>query len=437
MTTMPEWVDAFKDDRKDRIFFGQDNCFRRALQVDQSPDPGHWRGAFERATAEQIEALLEAREGNDWTSVRGLTEVEEKRFPTAIRGLCFATAGVLQRKRELIKTAVEAFCELDQAGNRTLYSPLPAAQQEIESIRELQNGASGDVQELVAEFTGSQDNSIATAGWMVADLASARAADLRSDCSCPVAYAWGESNASILRLLVRCLPSDQPRITPDLLPGGALLWSASEINPNIQAGWKSIAAVWEKLQPWCPGVRVSIGIEEWSASEELPKPVLEGDSIQAATAVAIWHAWSRTVTAADRRSENEKIDVRMLDFDLDPLAIVTAALRMKEESPATWELVWVKNVRAKFQAAGRCGLQLGLTARTKPVEAAAELSGTKLTPMDADTFPELCEQMCLTSRVVREYQNRNLADWDQEFLNEEEAAALIAERDREQSEQTS
>ena len=58
MTTMPELVDAFEDDRKDRIFFGQDNCFRRALQVDQSPDPGHWRGAFERATAEQIEALL-------------------------------------------------------------------------------------------------------------------------------------------------------------------------------------------------------------------------------------------------------------------------------------------------------------------------------------------------------------------------------------------
>ena len=331
-----------------------------------------------------------------------------------------------------------AFSELELAGNRTVYSPVPAAQREIAGIRDLQNGAGGDVDELLADFTGSQDESIATAGWMVADLASRPAADLRSVCTCPVAYAWSESDASILKLLVRCLPSDQPRITPDLWPGGALLWSVSEIpRTHIRAGWKSIAAVWEKLQPWCPGVRVSIGIEEWSASEELPKPVLEGDSIQAATAVAIWHAWSRTVSAAKRRSEIEKIDVRLLDFDLDPLAIVTAALRMEGASPATWELAGVKNVRAKFQAAGRCGLQLGLTARTKPGEAAIELSGTKLTRMDAGTYPELCEQMCLTSREVREYQKRNLAEWDLDFLSAEEASTLIAERDREQSEQES
>jgi hypothetical protein len=110
---------------------------------------------------------------------------------------------------------------------------------------------------------------------------------------------------------------------------------------------------------------------------------------------------------------------------------------MEGASPVAWELVGVKNVRAKFQAAGRCGLQLGLTARAKPGEAAIELSGTKLTPMDAGTYPELCEQMCLTSREVREYQKRNLAEWDLDFLSAEEAIALIAERDREQSEQES
>lgn len=440
---MTTFMDAFRDDRTDRIFFGSDNCFRRALQDDQSSASARWRVAFERATAEQIEALLKAREADGWDSVRGLADGEATRFPTAIRGLCFATAGVLQRSRDLIEEAVKAFGELELAGNRNLYNPVPPAQQEIAGIRDLQNGAGGDVEKLLAEFTGSQDESIATAGWMVADLASRPAADLRSVCTCPVAYAWSESDASILRLLVRCLPSDQPRITPDLWPGGALLWSVKEdTRIHISAGWKSIAAVWEKLQPWCPGVRVSIGIEEWSASEELPKPVLEGDSIQAATAVAIWHAWSRTVwsrtvSAAERRSEIEKIDVRLLDFDLDPLALVTAALRMEGASPATWELVRVKNVRAKFQAAGRCGLQLGLTARTKPGEAAIELSGTKLTRMDAGTYPELCEQMCLTSREVREYQKRNLAEWDLDFLSAEEASALIAERDREQSEQES
>jgi hypothetical protein len=438
MITMTTLIDAFRDYRKDRIFFGSENCFRRALQDDQSSASRHWQGAFGQATAGQIEALLEARGADDWHSVRGLAEGEEKRFPTAIRGLCFATAGLLQRNSVLIKEAIKAFGELDLAGNRTVYSPVPPAQQEIAGIRDLQNGAGGDVQELLAEFTGSQDESIATAGWMVADLASRPAADLRSVCTCPVAYAWSENNASILKLMVRCLPSGQPRIMPDLWPGGALLWSVSAIpGANIRAGWKSIAAVWEKLQPWCPGVRVSIGIEEWSASEELPKPVLEGDSIQAATAVAIWHAWSRTVSTAKRRSEIEKIDVRLLDFDLDPLAIVTAALRMEGASPVAWELVGVKNVRAKFQAAGRCGLQLGLTARAKPGEAAIELSGTKLTPMDAGTYPELCEQMCLTSREVREYQKRNLAEWDLDFLSAEEASALIAERDREQSEQES
>jgi len=437
---MASLIDAFSQKKEDSAFFGRDNCFRAALEDPETSETGALAGEFSGATKGDIEELLEFRKGSEWNRQRINTDEKEARFQAAIRGLCYATAGIKQRSPELIHEAVKAFAGLGLVDENMSLPAADPAHREIEGIQQPGSAAQNDIDELLQDFTGSESPKEVAAALMIRDLAVRPVGDIDAVCACPVAYAWGSQDASILRLIVRCLPSDKPLITPDLWYGGALLWSVSSQSSQTEdtkvvPGWTAITKVWEKLHPLCPGVRVSIGIEEWDPHQELTTPILEGDSIQAATALAIWHAWHKTSRAAARRSEIEKIDIRLPDFELDPAAIVTASLDLTDFSPATWKLKWVNNVSAKFRAAGKCSLQLGVTARTKPPEAETECSST-LTHCDADTFPELCEIMSLSGAQLRDYRKRCSEEWDGEFLNDEEAEALIAERAREQAEQT-
>jgi hypothetical protein len=429
---------------RDSVFFGQTNCFRLALQDPQSEESGPWAEAFQLARLEDINALLETRAGSGWSRQR-LVSNEQVRFDAAIRGLCLATAGLLQRSASLLADAVQTLAGLSVVNEQTPVPPAAAHQQEIEDIRRSLSSTDSDIDELLARFTRSESADMVAAALIVRDLHacgnSAHTTPATAVCHCPVAYAWGAGQASILRLIVRCLPSEHALITPDLSHGGALLWSVYQTPGNLQItpGWQAVTDVWKHLQPLCPGVRVAIGIEEWDSNQELQTPILEGDSIQAATAVAIWHAWHQTTLAAAQRSELEKIDPRLLDFELDPSSLVTAALDLNHSSPTEWRLKWVDSVGAKFRAAHKCGLKLGHTAQTRSPESDTELNSQPLPYSHADTFPELCDSMAIASAQLREYQQRNIDDWYSEFLNEAEAEALVAEREREheQAEQAS
>lgn len=440
MNSMTSLKEVFSVHR-DSVFFGQTNCFRLALQEPPTVESSRWAEAFQRARLEDINDLLKTRAEGKWSRQR-VVDKEQERFDAAIRGLCLATSGLLQRSRSLLAEAVQALAALRLVNKQPPVSLAAAHHGEIEDIRRSLTPMDSEIDELLVPFTRSESGNIVAAALIVHDLhANANSTETTKVCHCPVAYAWGAEQASILRLVVRCLPSEHTLITPDLSRGGGLLWSVADTpgNPQIVPGWQSITDVWKQLQTHCPGVRVTIGIEEWDANQELHTPILEGDSIQAATAVAIWHAWHQTALASAHRAELEKIDPRLTDFDLNPSSLVTAALDLNHSSPTEWRLKWVDSVGAKFRAAHKCGLKLGLTARNKLPEADTELNSQPLPRSDADTFPELCDCMAIASAQLREYQQRNLDDWYSEFLNEAEAEALIAEREleREQTEQAS
>ena len=439
MTHETSLVDAFSEEDRikgDRMFCGRNNCFRLALQNSGTDENKKWVKAFQNTNEEGIKRLLDARAETGWTVFRLANELKETQFTTTLRGLCLATAALLQRDKALVEAAVECFKALPLVGKSGEISNAPPADP-IKTLFPSEHPSVSDIEQFLQPFTTSKDANVLRAALVIRHLLPAAKADTTGVCHCPVAYSHNTDNASILRLIVRCLPSSEPLITPDLLHGGALWWStASGPKGNPAGGWPSITAVWEKLKRLCPGVRVSIGIEEWDENAELTTPLLDGDSIQAATALAIWHAWHKTEFAVKRRAEIEKIDSRLPDFELDPTALVTAALDLQDSSPVNWRLIWVDNVVAKFNAASTCGLKSGFTARTKPDNAAvaAERNPQRFAHNDAETFPELVEHMSFTAPAVRDYRKRNIHDWYEEFLNDAEAEAVIAQREQEQQE---
>ena len=437
MTHETSLVDAFSEEDRikgDRLFCGRNNCFRLALQNSETDENKKWVEAFQNTNGEGIKRLLDARAKTGWTVFRLPNEWKETQFTTTLRGLCLATAALLKRDKALVKAAVDCFAALPLVGKSGEISnaPLPDP---IKTLFPSEHPSASGIEEFLQPFTTSKDANVRWAALVVRHLLPAAKADTTGVCHCPVAYSHDIVNASILRLIVRCLPSSDPLITPDLLHGGALWWSTESESDN-KPGWPSITAVWEKLKLLCPGVRVSIGIEEWDENAVLTTPLLDGDSIQAATALAIWHAWHKTEFAVKRRAEIEKIDPRLPDFELDPTALVTAALDLQDSSPVNWRLIWVDNVVAKFNAASRCGLKSGFTARTKPDNAtvAAERNPQRFGHNDAETFPELVEDMSFTTPTVRDYRKSNIDDWYKEFLNDAEAEAVIAQREQEQQE---
>lgn len=443
--------DVLSSQPSDKVFYGISNGFRRALTQPSSADEKQngvdWTDLFQKADEKDIQAFLKQRGTEPEWKKEKTTNEEQCRFDAAIEGLCFATAGLLQRKPTFIAEAISRFAllQLNEDGEST--NPANALQRELDGLREWINGVNAGSDFLNEAFDGRPLNPVTSA--IVSDLlshytresndlpvlktAQTTEKETQNDdvghCECPLAYAWDSKHASIFRLIVHCRPSDYPTVTPDLFYGGAILWPMAR-NPGESekpAGWECIQSVWNHLQPLCPGVRVSLGIEPWDEKQQMPTPILDGDSIQAAVALAIWSAYQQTSLADEAWKDRIKnIDERLLDFELDPTAIVTASLDLNSQSPAQSQLKWVDNVRAKFIAAAGCGLQLGLTAKERPKQ--NELDGLKLPCDDATTFAELCEKSSLFERHRRLYNESCADEWLTEFLSEEEAEALIAER---------
>lgn len=419
----------------DRVFFGSENCFRSALSAEHAgnSNDNQFHAFFSGAKINDIEELLKNREDDQNPSwkIQRIRDGESECYNNAIAGLCYGTAALLQRDDKLLDKARESLSLLKSL---THTQKTPAGDPKQTELGQL--AAQGDPQrDDVEEFLGSCKSPadlILLDLWNSAKIAKAPASNL---CECPVAFVSALNQASILRITVKCLPSPLPVITTDLYYGGSLLWGVTQpSSPSpIVPGWKAITDVWNKLQSHCPGVRVSIGVEEYNQNQYITTPILDGDSIQAAAALAVWDAWHRTTLAEPQKEKIEKLDARLPDFELDPGAIVTAALEM-QGTPDRWTLKWVNKVNAKFRAAHSLGLHIGVTARP-PANAVDELARQPLPYENADTFPELCECMARTAPALRNYQKRNIDEWYQEFLNETEARQFITERDRAETEQ--
>lgn len=422
----------FPGDSNDTVFFGSKNCFRSALSHANArkTDGETFHPFFSKASIADIELLLKDRlsaEDSSW-KLQFIRDGEADRFNEAIAGLCYGTAALLQRNETLLRKARASLSKLTLFPQAQTPPARDPKQTELDQLAAQCGLQRDDIEDFLSPLESAED-------LILLDLWNSSKDPASGVCQCPIAFVPAPDQASILRITVKCLPSHLPVITPDLYYGGSLLWGQSNVGgTKYVPGWVAITQVWECLKSYCPGVRVSIGVEEYNQHQHFSTPILDGHSVQAATALAIWDAWHRTASAASRTAEIEKLHPWLTDFELDPFALATSALNM-QGSLDKWTLTWVDGVNAKFRAAHNLQLQLGVTASEKPPGAADELARQPLPYADANTLPELCECMARSSPQLRTHQQRNIDEWHSEFLDEAEAQQFIAERDRTETEQ--